>query len=59
VRTREAEGDDPSEADVAVLDRLVAADEPLVAEETARAIVFDAATPEPIAEIAKRWRAMR
>jgi predicted kinase len=59
VRTREAEGDDPSEADVAVLDRLVAADEPLGADETARAIVVDAATPEPIAEIAKRWRAMR
>jgi len=59
VRTREAEGVDPSEADVAVLDRLVAADEPLGADETARAIVVDAATPEPIAEIAKRWRAMR
>jgi len=33
--------------------------EPLGADETARAIVVDAATPEPIAEIAKRWRAMR
>jgi predicted kinase len=59
VRKREAEGDDPSEADVAVLDRLVAADEPLAADETARAIIFDAATPAPIAEIAKRWQAMR
>nr|HET7859294.1 AAA family ATPase [Caldimonas sp.] len=59
VRTRAVAGGDPSEADVAVLERLVAAAEPLADDEAARAIVFDAATPPPIAEIAKRWQAMR
>jgi len=59
VRTREADGGDPSEADVAVLERLAGAAEPLAADELAQAIVFDAATPASIAEIAKRWQAMR
>jgi hypothetical protein len=59
VRTRSAEGDDPSEADVAVLERLVAADEALAADEAAAAIVFDAEKPAEIADVVQRWLAMR
>jgi len=59
VTARASEDDDPSEADVAVLERLVVADEPLAATEQAHAIVVDAARPEPIAAIAERWLARR
>ena len=59
VRTRETAGGDPSEADAVVLERLVAANEPLGSDEAAHAIVFDAAAPAPIAELARRWQTMR
>ncbi len=61
VRAREERQNDPSEADVAVLERLAAAAaaEPLDGDEAAHAIVVDAAAPTSIARIAKRWQAMR
>ena len=52
---RHANGADPSEADVAVLELLSQSDEPL--DERATAIVVDAARPEPPATIAQRWLA--
>ena len=54
---QEAGGADPSEADVAVLERLTEADEPLEERERAVAIVVDAAQAEPPATLAKRWLA--
>ena len=54
---RQALGGDASEADVAVLERLAPADEPLDAAEAARAIVFDAAQPRDAAALAPRWLA--
>jgi aminoglycoside phosphotransferase family enzyme/predicted kinase len=59
VTARAADGNDPSEADVVVLERLAAAAEPLTADEQARTIVVDAAGPPPIADIARRWQAAR
>jgi hypothetical protein len=59
VSARQADGADASEADIVVLERLVAADEPLAAGESARAIVFDAAAPEPIEALSRRWQSMR
>jgi aminoglycoside phosphotransferase family enzyme/predicted kinase len=58
VAARQAAGNDPSEADLAVLDRLAGAAVPLEAGERARAIVFDADPTEPVAPIAARWSAM-
>jgi len=53
---RQEEGGDASEADVAVLERLVAVEEPLDDDEAARAIAFNAARSPSIARIARRWR---
>lgn len=54
---RHASGADPSEADVAVLERLTGADEPLDERASAVAIVVDAAQPVPPATLAQRWLA--
>ncbi len=54
---RQAGGLDASEADVAVLARLTAVEEPLGAAERAVAIVVDAAQPMPPATLARRWLA--
>ena len=54
---RQAGGLDASEADVAVLERLIAVVEPLDAAEQAVAIVVDAAQPVPAATLARRWLA--
>ena len=58
-RTRQHEAGvaDPSEADLAVLERLAHADEPLSAHEAALAIVVDATLALPPAALAKRWLA--
>ncbi len=58
VAARQVAGNDPSEADLGVLERLAGADEPLDAGERAHALAFDAAAPEPVAALAARWRAM-
>ena len=55
VAARHAGGADASEADIAVLERLVAVAEPLGAEEQARAIVVDAQAGEPLEAIARGW----
>lgn len=52
---RQASGTDPSEADVAVLERLTGADEPLDEWERAVAIIVNAAQPVPPATLAQRW----
>ena len=57
---RQAAGADPSEADVAVLDRLAAVDEPLAGSECAGGLVVgaaEAASPATLATLAQRWRA--
>jgi len=54
---RHAKGADPSEADVAVLERLSRLDESLDDHEGEIAIVVDAAQPQPLASIAQRWLA--
>ena len=54
---RLAGGGDASEADVAVLERLRAADEPLDEREREVAIVADAAQPVAPAAVAQRWLA--
>ena len=54
---RQASGADPSEADVAVLERLSGADERLDERERAVAIIIDAAQPVPFATLAQRWLA--
>jgi len=56
VTARHEEGSDPSEADVAVLERLVAVEEPLDDAEAARAIAVNAGRSPSIARIARRWR---
>ncbi|MBC7939704.1 MAG: AAA family ATPase [Chitinophagaceae bacterium] len=58
---RQAAGADPSEADVAVLERLIGLEEPLGDAELAVAIVVDAAVPVPSmpsATVAQRWLAV-
>lgn len=52
---RQAEGVDPSEADAAVLDRLLEVDEPLTRREAESALVVDAAAPEPAEQLVRRW----
>jgi hypothetical protein len=47
----------PSEADAAVLDRLVGMDEPIGDSESSRSIVVDAAQPMSSAVLARRWHA--
>ena len=54
---RQVGGLDASEADVAVLERLTAVEEPLDAAEQAVAIVIDAAQPIPPATLTRRWLA--
>jgi len=58
VRARQASGGDASEADVAVLERLVDVDEPLDASEKRKAIAFRADAAESAAGLADRWQAM-
>jgi predicted kinase len=48
---------DASEADLDTLERLAAVAEPLRPDEAARAIVVDPGRPEPVAALARRWRA--
>ncbi len=58
---RQAAGADPSEADVAVLERLIGVQEPLGDAELAVAIVVDAALPVPPippVSLAQRWLAV-
>lgn len=59
LRERQARGDDPSEADEAVLARLAAVAEPLADDEAARALVVDAGDGPGADELARRWRAAR
>ena len=59
VVARQATAADASEADLAVLERLVHADEPIDDSENGCAIVFDGNAPEPADKLAGRWRAMR
>ena len=55
VGSRQQRGDDASEADIAVLDRLAAVVEPLDARELSRAIVVDAASPASAVVLADQW----
>ena len=52
---RQVGGLDASEADVAVLERLTAVEEPLDAAEQAVAIVIDSAQPVSPATLTRRW----
>ena len=52
---RQAVGRDPSEADVAVLERLRSADEPLDERERAVAIAVDSARPVLPTALARSW----
>jgi len=56
VRERTARGDDPSEADIAVLERQLAGHEALGEDELPRAIAIDTGRPLDIEAIARRWR---
>ena len=55
---RQASGADPSEADVAVLERLIAADEQLDDQEQAVAFIVDAAQPASSETLVQRWLAV-
>ena len=59
IQQRQLGGTDASEADVSVLDRLIAVAEPLGASERAVAIVINAAQPVPAAALAQQWLAAR
>ena len=59
VVARQASGSDASEADVAVLERLVDVDEPLDAIEKRKAIAFRADAADALDQLAGRWQAMR
>jgi predicted kinase len=59
VRSRQASGADPSEADVAVLARLIDVDEPLDTHEQRSAIVVEAGSDDAPRSAALRWLAMR
>ena len=54
---RQASGNDPSEADAAVLDQLTGADEPLDAGERIHALIIDAAHGVQLSALAARWLA--
>ena len=56
VGARERRGGDPSEAGVAVLERLANLVEPLDADEQARAIDADTAGPIDATALCRRWR---
>ena len=55
VRARGERGDDPSEADVAVLERQLADHEALGDDELPAAIAIDTAQPVDLDAIAGRW----
>jgi uncharacterized protein len=55
LRQRQAAGTDASEADAAVLERLLPVDEPLDAAERTVAIAADAAQPVAAADLAQQW----
>jgi aminoglycoside phosphotransferase family enzyme/predicted kinase len=57
LRRRRAAGNDPSEADEAVLERLQQAAEPLDPAEAQAAIEIDTTLPEAASRAAERWRA--
>jgi len=57
LRRRHAAGDDPSEADETVLDRLLGANEALDAGEASVAISVDTTRADAADEAAQRWRA--
>lgn len=59
VAARHTRGDDPSEADVAILKRQYAYREPLGADERTSCIDVDTTKPADIDTIAARWCAMR
>lgn len=59
VRLRVERGGDPSEADLAVLDKQLAGAEPLAAEEQAPLITVDTGAPVNIEALAARWLAAR
>ena len=59
VTARQASGTDASEADVAVLERLVDVDEPLDEVEKRKAIAFPADATDSPDRVAGRWQAMR
>ncbi|MEO8081928.1 MAG: AAA family ATPase [Caldimonas sp.] len=59
IAARRERGDDASEADDDVLDRLQLAGDPLGAVEAARAIVVDAGCAPEAADLARRWQAVR
>ena len=54
---RQARGDDPSEAGLAVLEQLAARAEPLDADEQRHALRVDTSAPLAVAALAERWRA--
>ena len=59
IRARRARADDASEADLAVLDRQFAGNEPLEPGERATCIDVDTTRPPAIGAIAARWLAMQ
>jgi hypothetical protein len=59
VRLRCVRADDPSEADVAVLERQLATQEPLQPDELAEAIVVQTAQPWDASQLATAWVATR
>ncbi len=58
VEARTARGDDPSEADLAVLERLAKVREPIDASEQASSITLDTAQPLDAQALARRWLAV-
>lgn len=59
LHARAQRGDDPSEADEAVLGRMLASASPLSEAEQACCLVHDAASPRPLSSIAAAWQAHR
>jgi hypothetical protein len=59
VAERRSRGDDPSEADVAVLERLLASAEPLGPDERAAVIEVDAERAPDVAALAEAWASRR
>ena len=55
IAERQSAGADPSEADGAVLDRLAAVAEPLVAAEASRSVVVDAGEALDLETVARQW----
>ena len=59
IASRQAAGEDASEADVAVLERLKIENQPLDGSETALALAIDAEQPLPVPALACRWQGMQ